>query len=153
MWDAFGKFLEFEVRKLEHESSLIIYLILGKKLGSLNLSFIVCRIKMLSLLSDSWQDQLMYSLWKATWTLVKWCNIKLLHCWASLMAQWLQILLPMQETWVWSPVWEDHTCHKATKPVCHSCWACALEPRNRNCWAHTLQLLKPTCPPQQVQPL
>ena len=34
----------------------------------------------------------------------------------------------MQETWVRSLVWEDPTCHGATKLVCHNSWACALEP-------------------------
>ena len=26
-------------------------------------------------------------------------------------------------------------CHRATKPVCHKYWACALEPRSHNDWA------------------
>ena len=39
---------------------------------------------------------------------------------ASLMAQWLRILLPMQGTWVRALVQEDPTCHGATKPVCHN---------------------------------
>ena len=38
----------------------------------------------------------------------------------SLVVQWLRIRLPMQETQVQSLVWEDHTCHGATKPVSHS---------------------------------
>ena len=33
------------------------------------------------------------------------------------MAQWLRICLPMQGTWVRALVWEDPTCHGATKPV------------------------------------
>ena len=33
----------------------------------------------------------------------------------------------MQETWVWSLIWEDLTCHGAIKPVHHNHWACALE--------------------------
>ena len=33
----------------------------------------------------------------------------------------------MQGTWVRSLVWEDSTCHGATKPMCHSYWAHALE--------------------------
>ena len=45
----------------------------------------------------------------------------------------------------------------ATRLVCHRCWACALEPRSHNYWAHTLQILKPThpraCAPQQEKPL
>ena len=39
----------------------------------------------------------------------------------SLVAQWLRIHLPMQETWVRALVWEDTTCRGATKPVSHSC--------------------------------
>ena len=61
----------------------------------------------------------------------------------SPLAQWLRILLPMQGTWVRSLVWEDPTCHGATKPVCHNYWACALEPASHNYWAHAPQLLKP----------
>ena len=45
----------------------------------------------------------------------------------SLVAQWLRIRLPMQGTWVRSLVWEDPTCHGATKPMHHNYWACALE--------------------------
>ena len=37
----------------------------------------------------------------------------------SLVVKWLKILLPMQGTRVQSLVWEDSTCHGATKPVCH----------------------------------
>ena len=40
---------------------------------------------------------------------------------ASLVAQWLRICLPMQETRVRALVWEDPTCHGATKPVSHNC--------------------------------
>ena len=29
-------------------------------------------------------------------------------------------------------------------------WACALEPKSRNYWAHVLQLLKPGCPKAQA---
>ena len=36
---------------------------------------------------------------------------------ASLVVQWLRICLALQGTWVQSLVWEDSTCHKATKPV------------------------------------
>ena len=38
--------------------------------------------------------------------------------------------------WVWSLVWEDPTCHRATKPVQHKSWACALEPMSCPCWAY-----------------
>ena len=62
---------------------------------------------------------------------------------ASLVTQWWRIRLPVQETWKWSLIWEDPTCHRATKPVCHNYWVCGLEPESRNYWAHLLQLLKP----------
>ena len=44
---------------------------------------------------------------------------------ASLVAQWLRICLPMQGTRVRALVWEDPTCHGATRPVSHNYWACA----------------------------
>ena len=37
----------------------------------------------------------------------------------SLVVKWLGIGLPMQGTRVQSLVWEDPTCHGATKPLCH----------------------------------
>ena len=40
--------------------------------------------------------------------------------WASLVAQWLGVCLPMQGTWVRALVQEDPTCHGATKPVHHN---------------------------------
>ena len=52
----------------------------------------------------------------------------------------------MQETRVWSLIFEDQTCHEATKPMWYNCWACAPEPGGHNYWAHMLQLLKPVCP-------
>ena len=39
---------------------------------------------------------------------------------ASLVAQWLRICLPMQGTQVRALVWEDPTCHGATRPVSHN---------------------------------
>ena len=39
---------------------------------------------------------------------------------ASLVAQWLRICLPMQETGVRDLVQEDPTCRRATKPVSHN---------------------------------
>ena len=39
---------------------------------------------------------------------------------ASLVSQWLRIHLPLQGTWVQALVWEDPTCHGATKPVHHN---------------------------------
>ena len=41
-------------------------------------------------------------------------------CGASLVAQWLRICLPMQETRVRALVWEDPTCRGATRPVSHN---------------------------------
>ena len=63
----------------------------------------------------------------------------------SLVVQWLRIHLPVQGTWVRALVREDSTCWRATKPVYHNYWACALEPVSHNYWAHVPQLLKPTC--------
>ena len=39
---------------------------------------------------------------------------------ASLVVQWLRIHLTMQGTWVRALVWEDPTCHGATKPTYHN---------------------------------
>ena len=39
---------------------------------------------------------------------------------ASLVVQWLRIHLPMQRTQVRALVWEDPTCHRATKPMGHN---------------------------------
>ena len=48
---------------------------------------------------------------------------------ASLVAQWLRIRLPMQGTRVRALIWEDPTCHGATKPVRHNYWnLCAQSP-------------------------
>ena len=62
---------------------------------------------------------------------------------ASLVAQWLRIHLPMQGTRVRSLVREDPTHCRATKPMRHNHWACALEPASHNYWAHVPQLLSP----------
>ena len=53
---------------------------------------------------------------------------KEVHGGTSLVAQWLRISLPMQATWDWALVQEGPTCRRATKPVSHNYWACALEP-------------------------
>ena len=53
----------------------------------------------------------------------------------SLVAQWLRIRLPRQGTRVRALVQEDPTCRRATKPVRHSYWACALQPASHNYWA------------------
>ena len=52
-------------------------------------------------------------------------NLKCNLSWASLVAQWLRVCLPMQGTWVRALVWEDPTCRRATGPVSHNCWASA----------------------------
>ena len=57
------------------------------------------------------------------------------HLGTSLVVQWLRICLPMQGTRVRALVWEDPTCHGATKPVRHNYWAWALEPMSRNYWS------------------
>ena len=44
----------------------------------------------------------------------------------------------MQGTRVPGLVREDPTCHRATKPVHHNYWACALEPASHNYWACVL---------------
>ena len=49
--------------------------------------------------------------------------------WASLMAQWQKICLPMQGTWAGSLIWKDSVSCRATKPMCHNHCACAPEPR------------------------
>ena len=50
-----------------------------------------------------------------------------------------------QGTQVQSPIGEDSTCLRATKPLYHSYWICTLEPASHNYWGHTMQLLKPAC--------
>ena len=40
---------------------------------------------------------------------------------------------------------EDPTGCRATKPMRHQCWVCALQPGSHNYWVHMLQLLKPMC--------
>ena len=67
-----------------------------------------------------------------------------IHIGTFLVAQWLSIHLLMQETWVWSLVQEDLTCHRAAKPVCCNCWACGLEPGNLSYWAGMPWSLSPT---------
>ena len=46
--------------------------------------------------------------------------IKINKTGTSLVAQWLRIRLPMQETWVRALLREDPTCHGAIEPVCHN---------------------------------
>ena len=59
-------------------------------------------------------------------------------CLASLVVQWLRIHLPLQGTRVRALVWEDPTCHRAAKPMCHNY-------RTLCSRAHEPQLLKPAC--------
>ena len=40
--------------------------------------------------------------------------------WASLVAQWLRVCLPVQGTRVRALVWEDPACHGAAGPVSHN---------------------------------
>ena len=54
---------------------------------------------------------------------------------ASLVTQWWRIHLPVWETQVWFLAWEAPTCCGATKPSCHTYWACAPEPESCNRWA------------------
>ena len=63
--------------------------------------------------------------------------------WASLVAQWWRVCLPMQEPQVRSLIWKDPTCCWAAKPVDHNYWACALEPGSCNYWACAPQRQKP----------
>ena len=51
----------------------------------------------------------------------------------SLVVQWSRVCILMQGTRVQTLVPEDSTCLRATKLMCH------------RCWAHVLQLLKPVC--------
>ena len=80
---------------------------------------------------------------------------KILKSRSSLVVQWLRICFLMQETQVRSLVWEDSTCHRATKPPCCNYWTHALEPMSRNYQAH-MPLLKPAhpraCALQQEKP-
>ena len=50
----------------------------------------------------------------------------------------------MQETQVWSLIWEDPTWRGATKPVHHSYSAFVLEPGSHNNWS--LHALEPVLP-------
>ena len=46
--------------------------------------------------------------------------VKTVEPWASVVVQWLRVCLPMQGTRVRALVWEDPTCHGATRPVSHN---------------------------------
>ena len=55
--------------------------------------------------------------------------------WASLVAQWLRIRLPVQGTRVRALVREDPTCRRAAKPMRHNYWACTLQPVSNEYWS------------------
>ena len=78
-----------------------------------------------------------------------WRGLENTEAWASLVAQWLRIRLPMQGTQVWSLAREDPTCLRATKPMRHNYWACALEPVSHSYWARVPRARAP----QQEKPL
>ena len=66
-----------------------------------------------------------------------WKNRGIMGAGASLMIQWLRVCLAMQRILVPSWMWEDPTCHGATKPVGprlpkHMCWEPVL-PNKRSC--------------------
>ena len=69
-----------------------------------------------------------------------------------LVVQGLRICLLVRGTQIWSPV-RDATCLRATKPLCHNYWACALEPSSHNYWAlhatNTETWASGACAPQQ----
>ena len=63
----------------------------------------------------------------------------------------------MQGTRVRALLWEDPTCRRATKPVRHNYWACALEPASHNYWSPRATTTEARAPrahaPQQEKPL
>ena len=67
------------------------------------------------------------------------------HTLDFLGVQWLRILLLMQRSRVPSLVWEDLTCHRATKSMHHNYWAYTPEPASCNYWPCVLQLSKHMC--------
>ena len=91
-----------------------------------------------TLLHCCWECKLVEALWKTVWRFLKKLKIELpydpaapllgiylekpiIHKdRASLVARWLRICLSMLGTRVRALVWEDPTCHGATKPVHHN---------------------------------
>ena len=65
-----------------------------------------------------------------------------------LMQDVAKIPLPVQGTWVRSPVWKDVTFCGTTKPMCHNYSAFALEPGSCSYEAHTPRARAP----QQEKP-
>ena len=51
-----------------------------------------------------------------------------------MVVQWVRISPPMQGPWVRSLVQEDSTCHGATKPEQHNCWARAPRQEKPSPW-------------------
>ncbi|XP_049559490.1 modulator of macroautophagy TMEM150B isoform X2 [Orcinus orca] len=77
------------------------------------------------------------------------------EAWASLVAQWLRICLPMQGTQVQALVQEDPTCSGATKPMRHNprLRSRAREPKLLSLRATTTEARVPrACAPQQEKP-
>ena len=62
---------------------------------------------------------------------------------ASLVTQWLGVCLLVRGTRVRALVREDPACRGAAGPSGRGCWACALEPVSRSCWARVPWLLRP----------
>ena len=72
----------------------------------------------------SWQGDLSELVSSSTYNKVCMALVlKELTWWTSLVVQWLKIHLLMQGIWVQSLVWEDSTCLRATKAMCHNYWA------------------------------
>ena len=72
-----------------------------------------------------------------------------------MVVQWLRIHLPMPGPWVWSLLWEDPTCCRATERVCHNSGSLPStahtpqpeKPPQRDSWAPQLE-----CSPRSLQP-
>ena len=61
--------------------------------------------------------------------------------------QWIGTCLPMQGPWVWSLIWENSTCFRATEPVHHNYWSpWARGFMSHSYWSWVLQLWKPKHP-------
>ena len=71
------------------------------------------------------------------------CSYYVLHIWTSLVALWMRIWLPVQETRAQSLIWEDPTCQRATELVHNYYWDCALEPESHKYWSHKLEAQAP----------
>ena len=74
-----------------------------------------------------WKDKSIHMWWIKEWTPGNFPGssvVKTPCSQTSLVAQWMRLCLPMQETQVRSLVWEDPICHGATKLMCHHSRAC-----------------------------